>query len=250
MDVWEANNAATQMTPHTCSSSGSVLCSGSACGNTNGVCDKDGCGINPFASGAKSFYGAGKTVDTTRPFTVVTQFISDNNSTTGNLVTIRRIYVQNGRMIESAPTQNGSVSSLAAGVGTITEDFCAARGNSTSDFVRLGGLRGMGESLARGMVLIFSIWDAPGDFMTWLDSGSSGPCSATQGDPRVIMMNNSNAAVTFSNIRWGDIGSTIKMSANGSELFSAVAVNDAAGVRAWPTSLLAVAALVFGYLLI
>ncbi len=249
MDIWEANNAATQMTPHTCSGTGSFLCSSSACAK-GGVCDQNGCGINPFASGSKSFYGPGKTVDTRRPFTVVTQFISANNSTTGALSTIRRMYVQDGQMIESAPTQNGTVSSLAAGVGTITQDFCADRGNSTSDFIRLGGIRGMGESLNRGMVLIFSIWDAPGDFMTWLDSGSAGPCSATQGDPRIIMMNNSDAAVTFSNIRWGDIGSTVKMAANGSELVSAVAVNDAVGLRAGPASLLAAGALLFGYLLL
>lgn len=36
------------------------------------------------------------------------------------------------------------------------------------------------------MVLIFSIWWDSGGFMNWLDSGSSGPCNATEGNPTVI----------------------------------------------------------------
>ncbi|KIH86576.1 endo-beta-1,4-glucanase celB [Sporothrix brasiliensis 5110] len=219
MDIWEANNAATAMTPHTCSDAGLFQCTGDACGRgAAAACDKNGCGINPYRAGAKNFYAPGGSVDTSKPFTVVTQFLTSDNATTGSLAQIRRLYIQSGKMVSSATkSSNGSttsLSSLATGFGTITEDFCTQ--NGATDFVRLGGLQGMGKSLARGMVLIFSIWDAPGDFMTWLDSGEAGPCSATQGDPKIIAMNNSDAAVTFSNIRWGDIGSTIKMSPNGS----------------------------------
>lgn len=260
MDIWEANDAATAMTPHTCSGDGPFLCQGDACGRTaSAVCDKNGCGINPFHAGAKNFYGEGGSVDTTRPFTVVTQFISADNKSTGALSEIRRMYIQNGRMVMTATkSSNGSstsLSALATGLGTITEDFCTQ--NGAKDFVRLGGLQGMGKSLARGMVLIFSIWDAPGDFMTWLDSGTAGPCSATQGDPKIIATNNSDAAVTFSNIRWGDIGSTIRMTANGTILNDVTASNKQASGAApmvavaasLPVAALSGLALIFGYLL-
>ncbi len=261
MDIWEANAAATAMTPHTCSGDSLFLCSGDQCGKgTAAVCDKSGCGINPYRAGARNFYGQRGSVDTTRPFTVVTQFLSADNTTRGTLDQIRRMYIQDGRMIMTATrSSNGSTSSLSAlatGLGTITEDFCSTQGGA-ADFVRLGGLAGMGRSLARGMVLIFSIWDAPGDFMTWLDSGSAGPCSATQGDPKIIASNNSDAAVTFSNIRWGDIGSTFRMGPNGNVLLDASALvkqsssgaAPAAGVAALPMTLLGSLALAFGYLL-
>ncbi|CAK7237588.1 hypothetical protein SEUCBS140593_010024 [Sporothrix eucalyptigena] len=254
MDIWEANNAATAMTPHTCTGEGLFLCTGDQCGRTaSAVCDKNGCGINPFRAGAKNFYAPGGSVDTSKPFTVVTQFISADNTTTGALSEIRRMYIQNGKMISQATkSTNGTtttLSSTATGLGTITEDFCTQ--NGATDFVRLGGLQGMGKSLARGMVLIFSIWDAPGDFMTWLDSGSAGPCSATQGDPKIIASNNSDAAVTFSNIRWGDIGSTIHMAANGSIVSDIAQAKQTSGAAAMslPMTFLGGLALAFGYLL-
>ncbi len=50
------------------------------------------------------------------------------------------------------------------------------------------------------MVLIFSIWNSPGDFMTWLDSGNAGPRSATAGDPKLIVAADPDVSVTFSNI--------------------------------------------------
>ncbi|OAA66765.1 Glycoside hydrolase, family 7 [Niveomyces insectorum RCEF 264] len=246
MDVWEANNAANAMTPHTCSSAGPFLCTGAACGNTNAaVCDKDGCGINPYRSGATAFYGPGGAVDTTRPFTVVTQFLAAGNTTNGQLTSIRRMYIQDGRMIMSATRSSPNGSPPGA-------DYCTQ--NGAPSFVRLGGLQGMGQALARGMVLVFSIWDAPGDFMTWLDSGSAGPCSATQGNPTIIAGNNSDAAVTFSNIRWGDIGSTIRMNANGTVLRDAAATTSGAALAvpaagSLPFTVLGGLALVFGYLL-
>ncbi|KAK3315914.1 concanavalin A-like lectin/glucanase domain-containing protein [Apodospora peruviana] len=210
MDIWEANSQATVYTPHTCSGVGSFLCAGDECNKTVGVCDKDGCGINSFGLGAKEFYGPGLTIDTTRPFTVVTQFLTSDNTSTGDLVEIRRLYVQNGKIIpNTAETTNTAVQNLAGGFeGTITQDYCAAR--NAKDFTRLGGLKGMGGSLARGMVLIFSIWNSPGDFMSWLDGGNNGPCNATAGDPAQIVATQPDVSVTFSNIKWGDIGSTFK----------------------------------------
>ncbi|KAK3350263.1 concanavalin A-like lectin/glucanase domain-containing protein [Lasiosphaeria hispida] len=210
MDIWEANARATVYTPHTCSGVGSFPCSGDGCAKTaagSGVCDKDGCGINTFGLGAKRFYGPGLTVDTSLPFTVVTQFLSSDNTSAGDLVEIRRLYVQNGRVIPStAETTNPNVDRLPDYDGAITQDYCTAR--NASDFSRLGGLKGMGESLARGMVLIFSIWNSQGDFMSWLDGGNNGPCNATEGDPAKIVAAQPDVSVTFANIRWGDIGST------------------------------------------
>jgi cellulase len=206
MDIWEANSVATVYTPHTCSGVGSFLCSGpEECGRA-GVCDKPGCGINPYREGAQRFYGPGLRVDTTRPFTVVTQFVSSDSTATGILSEIRRLYIQDGELI-----QNADVTLQATAEGAISEEYCTAR--NASDFLRLGGVRGMGESLKRGMVLIFSIWNSDGDFMRWLDSGNSGPCSPTAGDPKLIVDQNPEVSVTFSNIRWGEIGSTFNLSA-------------------------------------
>ena len=58
------------------------------------------------------------------------------------------------------------------------------------------------------MVLTFAIWNDATGYMNWLDSGTNGPCSTTEGNPELIIKNNPTTHVVFSNIRWGDIGST------------------------------------------
>ncbi|KAK3899706.1 glycoside hydrolase [Staphylotrichum tortipilum] len=168
MDILEANSQATAMTPHPCK------------GNN---CDKGGCGYNPYASGQRGYWGPGKTVDTSKPFTVVTQFVASG----GKLTQITRKYVQNGRQI--------------SGGGTISS--CGSEGST-------GGLTGMGESLGRGMVLAMSIWNDAAQQMAWLDSGNNGPCTSGQGSPSNIQSQHPDTHVVFSNIRWGDIGSTGK----------------------------------------
>lgn len=45
----------------------------------------------------------------------------------------------------------------------------------------------MGKALGRGMVLAMSIWNDPGQFMNWLDSGNAGPCNATEGNPALYV---------------------------------------------------------------
>ncbi|EEA18584.1 endoglucanase, putative [Talaromyces marneffei ATCC 18224] len=201
MDLWEANSQATALTPHPCSVDGPYGCSGSACGST-GVCDKNGCGFNPYALGDHNYYGSGYTVDTSKPFTVTTQFVTSDGTKTGALTEIRRSYVQNGKVIANAVA---SSSSGVSGANSITESFCTTM---DSEAGTLGGLRTMGEALGRGMVLIFSIWNDAGGSMNWLDSGNSGPCSSTAGVPSTIQANDPSTSVTFSNIKWGDIGST------------------------------------------
>lgn len=168
MDILEANSQATAMTPHPCK------------GNN---CDKGGCGYNPYASGQRNFWGPGKTVDTSKVFTVVTQFAASG----GKLNSITRKYIQNGKQI--------------GGGGTI--NACGAEGGT-------GGLAGMGQALGRGMVLAMSIWNDAAQQMSWLDQGANGPCQAGQGTPANIQSQHPDTHVIFSNIRWGDIGSTTK----------------------------------------
>ena len=67
-----------------------------------GVCDKDGCDFASYRLGDKEFYGPGKTVDTNKVMTVVTQFITDDGTDNGNLKEVRRFYVQDGTKIENS----------------------------------------------------------------------------------------------------------------------------------------------------
>ncbi|KAF2437757.1 carbohydrate-binding module family 1 protein [Karstenula rhodostoma CBS 690.94] len=180
MDILEANSKAISFTPHPCSSSD---------------CDRNGCGFNPYSQGYKNYYGPGGTVDTSKPFTVVTQFNTDDGTTTGTLVSITRKYLQNGVVVASANT----------GGDTLTSEMCNALDNTAAAF---GGLATSGKALARGMVLTFAIWNDVTGYMNWLDTGNNGPCSLTEGNPALIIQNNPTTHVVFSGIRWGDIGST------------------------------------------
>jgi cellulase len=155
------------------------------------------CSDNPYKHrGVKDYYGPGYTIDTTKPFTVVTQFPTNAE---GVMQSIERKYVQNGVVYEQARAN-------------LTNDqaFCDSFGGATEAHTHLGGHKGMGAALERGMVLAMSIWWSDGDFMQWLDGGDSGPCNATEGDPKVIQTIVENPVVNFSKIKWGDIGSTFK----------------------------------------
>lgn len=200
MDLWEANSMATAYTPHPCNVSGIYGCTGSLCGSS-GVCEKSGCGWNSYQQGNTSFYGPGLTVDTTKPFTVTTQFITDDGTTTGKLTEIRRYYTQNGVLIPNA------VSTKYPGLNYIDDTFCTA---ADSHSAALGGLSAIGEALGRGMVLIFCLWQDSSQFMNWLDStvDNAGPCNSTAGDPATIIADYPNAAITYSNVKWGELGST------------------------------------------
>ena len=137
-------------------------------------------------------------MDTGKTVRVVTQFPTFPN---GTLKSINRLYIQNGKIIKNAYV---NVTGLPD-VNEIDSAFCTT---SASRYVPLGGMQGMGEALARGMVLIFSIWWDTGGYMNWLDSGSSGPCNATEGNPSVIIEVQPDPVVVWSNIKWGEIGST------------------------------------------
>ena len=62
----------------------------------------DGCDFNSFRLGDQEFYGSAKTVDTTKPFTIVTQFVTEDGTDTGALKQINRFYVQDGKAIPNS----------------------------------------------------------------------------------------------------------------------------------------------------
>jgi cellulose 1,4-beta-cellobiosidase len=168
--------------------------------------------------GALNFYGAGETVDTTKTFTVVTQFITADGTTTGTLSEIRRFYVQNNVVI---PNSQSTITGVTG--NSITDAFCAAQKTAFGDqneFATKGGLATIGAALAKGMVLVMSIWDDHTANMLWLDAPypptkaastpgvTRGTCGADSGVPATVEANSPNAYVTYANIKWGAINST------------------------------------------
>jgi len=221
MDIWEANSISTAYTAHSCSSDGHMRCEGDDCGNDvdnrfKGVCDKNGCDVQTFRLGEKSFFGPGATVDSSKKVTVVTQFITDDGTDTGALKEIRRHYVQNGKKIDTPELNVGAKS-----FNSISDDFCAAEVGLFKDntnFLQKGGLKAMDAAMEKGMVLVLSLWDDHKVDMLWLDStypvggtapgNARGTCSVDSGKPADLEKNHADSSVTFSNVRSGDIGST------------------------------------------
>jgi cellulose 1,4-beta-cellobiosidase len=226
MDIWEANRAATAYTPHPCKTNQVFACKGVECGSGDGqrylgVCDKDGCDINPYRNGNKNYYGVGNyTVDTSKVLTVVTQFITTDGTSTGDLSEIRRLYVQDGRVVQNAKITIPGLESH----DSITDSYCVAQKavlGGVDNFSQQGGLKQMGDAIGRGMVLALSIWDDAGSNMGWLDQDpypadadpskpgvGRGPCPVTGGRPADLIRDYPDAKVVFSKVRSGEIGST------------------------------------------
>lgn len=177
--------------------------------------------------GDTSFYGEGKTIDTKKPFTIVTQFITSDNTDSGDLVEIKRFYVQNGVTYENSQSKIDGVPG-----NSITTDFCTAQKTVFGDnnsFQKKGGLKAMGDALGRGMVLVLSVWDDHAVNMLWLDSTyptdkdpstpgvGRGECATTSGAPDDVEKNAPNSSVKYSNIKWGPIGSTFSGGGGGTK---------------------------------
>jgi len=221
MDVWEANSISNALTPHTCELPngddmvGVFECTDDEmCGVSNrytSVCDRDGCDFNAYRLGDQTFYGPGEdfTVNTLKPMTVTTRWIVEN----GELVEIGRIYYQEGKEIPQTMVEiEGSV------FNTITDATCGKMrdywANKQATYLDKGGMKSMGESMARGHVLVMSLWHDDYVQMKWLDAElgedpgrTRGSCSGDQIDfdsPEAH-----DAYVTFSNVRYGEIGSTV-----------------------------------------
>lgn len=234
IDLWEANKISTQMTIHSCEKEGAYRCEGVECGDNNGkspgdpgdrfkgVCDKNGCDFNPYREGAHDFFGPGSqfTLDSTKPMTVTTQFITEDGTDTGALKEIRRFYMQDGKKIENVmPTYPGADNKLS-------EDVCKAQMTNFSDrfdvFQKAGGMKGAGDAMKRGVTLVLSLWDDHEVGMIWLDATDPypvpaskpwgalrGTCNQTSGNYSFVEKYHGDAYVLFSDIRHGEIGSTL-----------------------------------------
>jgi cellulose 1,4-beta-cellobiosidase len=227
MDLWEANKQSQAYTSHPCDVDGYYRCEQEECGDNetddryNGLCDKDGCDFASYRHGDKNFWGPGAsyTVDSTKKVQVITQFLTNDGTDTGDLVEIRRVYVQDGQVIENSKVNIPGVEAY----DSITDDFCVETKlafGDRDDHAHHGGLVQMGKSLARGHTLALSLWDDHAAYMLWLDSNypvdadpsqpgiARGPCPTTSGRPEEVEAQQPNAAVKFSNIKYGPIGST------------------------------------------
>lgn len=220
MDIWEANSKATAYTAHPCSLDAPKRCENVKDCGQSGFCDRPGCDLNTYRFGDKTFFGVGSdfAVDTSKPFTIVTQFLTSDNTDEGELVEIRRKYVQGGKVIE-----NPKLNVDGKEYDSITTDFCTEQKKETGDkdeFAIRGGLKQMGKALGRGMVLVMSIWDDTAAHMLWLDStypvGASGPgsergpCDSSTGEPAATRAKYPDSGVKYMNIKVGTIGSTTK----------------------------------------
>jgi cellulose 1,4-beta-cellobiosidase len=190
MDIWEANSISGSYTAHPCSFDGQKACTGTDCGDnaTNeryqGVCDKDGCDLNPYRVGVRDFYGPGSQfkVDTTRPFSVVTQFLTHDGTDTGELSEIKRLFIQDNKAIPHPASNTPGAQAYSSISDSMCDAFKTAFGDQ-NDFRKKGGLKQMGEALRRGMVLVMSLWDDHEADMLWLDS-TSPPNSTRPGATR------------------------------------------------------------------
>ena len=226
--MWESNKFASAFTAHPCKKPGYYRCEGVECGDgsqrAQGNCDKDGCDLNPFRNGNQKFFGPGSnyTIDTTKPMTVVTQFITSDQTDEGDLEEVKRYYVQNGKKIPHPATHIDGLGPYSS----ISNQHCANQkrvfGESPT-FQQKGGMKGMGEAMKRGMVLVMSIWDDHAAHMLWLDSDfpleadpkkpgvKRGPCSRESGKPWELEKEHPNATVKFSHIKFGHIGTTVEV---------------------------------------
>ncbi|CAK4941383.1 unnamed protein product [Aphanomyces euteiches] len=228
MDIWESNSISQAYTSHPCTVDGQTRCSSpTECGDdaTNnrfdGVCDKDGCDFNPYRMNSHNFYGPGSNfkVDSTKPITVVTQFITDDNTANGNLVEIKRFYVQNGKAIDNSAISWTGIDP----VNSLTDKVCDQAKTvfgDTNDHSKKGGLKVMGDALKKGVVLTMSLWVDYAANCLWLDStypvtknpsvpgAGRGTCATSSGVPADVLAQSGSATVKYGNIRVGDLGST------------------------------------------
>ncbi|KAF1994121.1 glycoside hydrolase family 7 protein [Amniculicola lignicola CBS 123094] len=221
MDIWEANSISTALTPHSCAPEGYSVCLETNCGGTYsedryaGYCDANGCDFNPYRVGVKDYYGKGKTVDTSKPMTVVTQFLGSGS----DLTEIKRFYVQNGKVFAQPEPQIEGMTG-----NSITQEWCNTQKNVFQEkdypFNDHGGMASMGRGMNLGMVLVMSLWDDHYANMLWLDSSyptegdldkpgvARGECDIGSGVPADVESKSPNSQVKFSNIKFGPIGST------------------------------------------
>jgi cellulose 1,4-beta-cellobiosidase len=89
--------------------------------------------------GNQTFLGPGDSgIDTTKKFTIVTQFITSDGTSSGTLTEIRRLYVQNGNVIQNSVVNQPNIPAI----NSITDSFCKAQKTEFGDtdyFETIGG---------------------------------------------------------------------------------------------------------------
>jgi cellulose 1,4-beta-cellobiosidase len=228
IDIWEANQHSSAFTMHSCEADGQTRCEGTDCGDNasgerfQGICDKNGCDMQSYRLGNKNFFGPGSSfkIDTTKPIQVTTQFITEDNTDMGKLKEVKQLYHQNGQTVEhSMYTVNGNQHDR------ISADYCSDWVTDTKDgtnFLEKGGMSSIDSALEKGVVLVMSLWDDHEANMLWLDStyptdsttpgAARGSCATTSGVPTDVESQQAGAKVTFSDIKFGPLGSTISPS--------------------------------------
>lgn len=214
----------TAFTPHACTVTQQTRCDGVECGDNpnhrfDGVCDKNGCDFQTFRLGNETFFGKGSsfTLDTTKPITVTTQFVTADGTDTGALTEIRRHYTQGGKKLATPSLMVGGKGPFSA----VSKEYCEAEVGLFQDktnFLEKGGIGAMDAAFEKGVVLVMSLWDDHAADMLWLDStypvggtkpgDKRGTCSTSSGVPKDVESQTPGAYVKYSNIKFGDIGST------------------------------------------
>ncbi|KAK4442127.1 Exoglucanase 1 [Podospora aff. communis PSN243] len=222
--VWDSNAHSYSMSSHNCPRNEFHICEGYyGCESLSPSidprfirqCDPYGCNYNPTRMGVPEFYGKGKVVDTTRKFTVITRFEEDR---------VYQIFVQDGKRIDTpAPGWEG----LPKESG-LTADICSKTPDLFEEFDRFGSNGGWNshkEVLSRPMVLALSISTDSYSHNLWLDGvyppEGGGPdgipgqvrgdCPLEGSDPYTVVVQNPRAKATWSNIRFGPVGSTVQV---------------------------------------
>ena len=226
IDIFEGNSISNAFTLHPCPSLNSLCTGDKECGGTYSTtrygskgCAPDGADFAPFRRGNTDFYGPSKTVDTTKPFTVVTQFPASGSS----LKEVVRFYVQGGKRIDIPPAKTKGLDGI-----TLTEKSYAQQKQvfgEKDDVSQYGGWAGITKAVASPLVLVMSLWDDAYAQMLWLDgqayptdkSATSpgvarGTCDSKTGKRTDTRSQQSNAKVVFSNIKFGPVGSTTTFS--------------------------------------
>merc|ERR1712013_922094 len=148
------------------------------------------------------------------------QFLTADGTDDGDLSEIRRLWVQDGKVLQSSLATPGH-----GPQNSLTDSLCQSnitRNDGTEvTFTAHGGMKSMGEALGRGMVLSLSVWDDPLSRMLWLDGQklhpddnssfpgvARGPCSFESGDAKELHKAFKDSSVTFTNIKYGEFDST------------------------------------------
>ncbi|EPE27520.1 Concanavalin A-like lectins/glucanase [Glarea lozoyensis ATCC 20868] len=220
LDVFNGNSISSSFGLHPCNfmTPNQHQCIGDGC-NPDVSCDAEGCAFNTYRMGNTDFYGpGGKGVDTTKPFTVVTQFpsTSDTDSGVAFLKEMKRFYIQNGTRFPNGRSKIDEVPG-----NSITGPLCTKQKevfSDVNDFDKFEGMSMIGEYLAQGMVMAIGIWDDRKTGMAWLDGKlgeGKGALRGTCPDPAANIhdllnsLEGRRASVSFGKIRVGEIGTTV-----------------------------------------